>query len=154
MPALGKTRSWQSFEGWCHERGLSPAPAHPWTLAVYIRVIEGTMRYDALKRHVDQIGQAHFEMRRTRPDREPSVQRVLDAVRRREEAKKRRKQKPPPPPPLFRAEDFPEEKTSKKPRTRQDKTAKAARGKTADAANKKKSKSLRVTPKLVRRKRV
>lgn len=147
MPALGKTRSWQSFEGWCHERGLNPAPAHPWTLAAYIRVLEGTMRYDALKRHVDQIGQMHFEMRRTRPDREPSVQRVLDAVRRREEAKKRAKQKPPAPPPLFRAEDFLEEKTAKKPRTRRAKAAETV-------ADKKKSKSLRATPKLVRRKRV
>ncbi len=147
MPALGKTRSWKAFEAWCADRGLSPAPAHPWTLAAYIRVLEGSMRHAALKRHVDQIGQAHFEMRRTRPDRDPSVQRVLDAVRRREEAKKRQKQKPPPPPPLFRAEDFLEEKPAKKTRTQRSKAAKPGKaGKT--------SKSLRATPKLVRRKRV
>ena len=145
MAALGKTRSWEAFSAWCDDRGLAAAPANPWTLAAYIRVLEGSMRFDALKRHIDQIGQMHFEQRRTRPDREPSVQRMLDAVRRREEARKRAqeqaKQKPPAPP-LFQAEDFLDDKTPKKPRTR-------TTGKT-----KAKSRALRVTPKLVRRKRV
>lgn len=150
MAALGKTRSWEAFSAWCDERGLTPAPANPWTLAAYIRYLEGQMRYDALRRHVDHVGQMHFEKRRTRPDRDVMVQRILDAVRRREEAKKRAKQKPPAPPPLFHAEDFLEEKapkTAKKPRTRGATAKKPVSGS-------KKSKSLRATPKLVRRKRV
>ena len=120
MAALGKTRSWEAFSTWCDERGLTPAPANPWMLAAYIRYLEGQMRYDALRRHVDHVGQMHFEKRRTRPDRDVMVQRILEAVRRREEAKK--------------------------PRTR------GAAEKPASAS--KKAKSLRATPKLVRRKRV
>ncbi|MBO6518624.1 MAG: hypothetical protein JJ900_17145 [Rhodospirillales bacterium] len=155
MAVLGKTRSWEAFSAWCDERGLTAAPANPWTLAAYIRVLEGTMRFDALKRHIDQVGQMHFEKRRTRPDREPSVQRVLDAVRRREEAKKRAQKQAkekPPAPPLFRAEDFLEDGKAK---TSKGKTTRTRRGKAAKPeAGKKKSKSLRATPKLVRRKRV
>lgn len=150
MAALGKTRSWEAFSAWCDERGLTPAPANPWTLAAYIRYLEGQMRYDALKRHVEHVGQMHFEKRRTRPDRDVMVQRTLDTVRRREEARKRAKQKPPAPPPLFRAEDFLEAtapEAAKKTSAQRRKTA-------ARAADSKKSRSLRVTPKLVRRKRV
>lgn len=155
MAVLGKTRSWEAFSAWCDDRGLAAAPANPWTLAAYIRVLEGTMRFDALKRHIDQVGQMHFEKRRTRPDREPAVQRVLDAVRRREDAKKRAQKQAkekPPAPPLFRAEDFLEDGKTKTSKAR---AAPAPRGKSATPEpDKKKSKSLRATPKLVRRKRV
>ena len=150
MAALGKTRSWEAFSAWCDERGLTAAPANPWTLAAYIRYLEGQMRYDALRRHVEHVGQMHFEKRRTRPDRDVMVQRILDAVRRREEARKRAKQKPPAPPPLFRAEDFMAEKAPKAAKKTSTQRSKA----TKSAAGSKKSKSLRATPKLVRRKRV
>jgi len=149
VAVLGKKRSWDAFSAWCEARGLAAAPANPWTLAAYIRAVENTMRFDALKRHVDQIGQMHFEQRRTRPDRDAMVQRLLDAVRRREEAKKRAKEqarkKPAAPPPLFDADDFLAAKTpksSKVPKQRTKRTAAA------------KPRALRVTPKLVRRKRV
>ena len=146
MAALGKTRSWDAFVTWCETRGLAAAPANPWTLAAYIRSVENAMRYDALKRHVDQIGQMHFEQRRTRPDRDVMVRRLLDAARRREEAKKRAKEKakekPVAPPPLFEAADFLDAKTPKTPKARTKRGAAA------------KPRALRVTPKLVRRKRV
>jgi len=148
VAALGKIRSWDAFSAWCDERGLAAAPANPWTLAAYIRFVEGTMRYDVLRRHVDQIGQMHFEKRRTRPDRTAMVQRTLDSVRRRAEARKRQsKEKTKPVAPLFEAEDFLDAKTPQKnpkmPRKRQPRD-------TAPA----KHRALRVTPKLVRRKRV
>jgi hypothetical protein len=144
LAALNRTRSWEAFTAWCDDRGLCAAPANPWTLAAYIRFVEGSMRFDALKRHIDQVGQMHFEQRRTRPDRHATVKRVLDAVRRREETKKQAKKRPPSAPPLFEAEDFLNDKKPKSPRTP---SAKAAAGT-------KKKKSLRATPKLVRRKRV
>lgn len=145
MATQGKTRSWDAFNAWCDERGLNAAPANPWTLAAYIRYLEGSMRFDALRRHVDHIGQMHHEKRRTRPDRDTMVQRLLDGVRRREDAKKRAREKPPAPPPLFEAEDFLDTKKPKasKPRTKTKKPAKPT-----------KRGALRATPKLVRRKRV
>jgi len=148
VAALGKTRSWDAFAAWCDARGLAAAPANPWTLAAYIRAVENAMRYDALKRHVDQIGQMHFEQRRTRPDRDVMVKRLLDAARRREEAKKRAQEKAkekPAAPPLFDADDFLAAKTPKTPKTPKPRTKPGAAAK---------PRALRVTPKLVRRKRV
>lgn len=142
MAVSGKTRSWEAFNAWCDARGLCAAPANPWTLAVYIRVIEGAMRSDALNRHIEQIGQMHHEKRRTRPDRHAMVQRMLGAVRRREESKKRAKKTPPAPPPLFRDADFIEAKQPKPARPSAKRATAAKKG------------ALSATPKLVRRKRV
>lgn len=138
MAAPAKVRSWKAFVEWCEERGLRSAPAHTWTLAAYIRYLEGTMRYDALCRHIERIGQMHFEKIRKRPDRHPEIQNILEGVRRRLDEKK----KPPPPPPLFRDEDFLEDppKAARRRQTTPEATT-ARRG-------------LRVTPKLVRRRRV
>ncbi|MEX0694393.1 MAG: hypothetical protein WD075_08125 [Rhodospirillales bacterium] len=137
MNVPGKEKSWLAFVQWCDARGLSSSPANPWTLAAYVRFVEGTMRLDALRRHIDQIGQMHFEKIRKRPDRHTMVKRTLDSVKRREDMKKQ-----PPVPPLFRDEDFLDAKTPKSPRVggpRKPSTAPRA---------------LRVRPQLVRRKRV
>lgn len=92
------------------------------------------MRLEAIRRHVGMIGQMHFEKLRKRPDRDPLVQKTLDTLRRRAEESERA-----PVPVLFNADDFlddapPRRKVLPKP----------ANG----------PRSLRVTPKLVRRKRV
>ena len=95
------------------------------------------MRLDALRRHIDQIGQMHYEKIRKRPDRHTMVKRTLDSVKRRQDIKKQ-----PPAPPLFRDEDFLAAKTPKVPRPREPrKTATSGR-------------ALRAKPPLVRRKRV
>jgi len=134
-----KEQSWSTFVAWCEAHKLCPAPAHPWTVAAYLRSLEGTMRLDAIRRHLAQVGRMHFEKVRKRPDRHPLVERTLASMRQRGEAAKR-----PPPPPLFRAEDF-LERTPAPPPKRRDKS-----DKTAAAPHR----TLRVTPKLVRRKRV
>ena len=137
MSVPGKEKSWQSFVAWCDARGLCSSPANPWTLAAYIRFVEGSMRLDALRRHIDQIGQMHYEKIRKRPDRHTMVKRTLDSVKRRQDIKKK-----PPAPPLFRDEDFLAAKTPKVPRPREPrKTATSGR-------------ALRAKPPLVRRKRV
>ncbi len=96
------------------------------------------MRLDAIRRHIDQVGQMHYEKVRKRPDRHATVKRTLDSIRRRQEIKKL----PPPPPPLFRDEDFLAAGTAKKPRTRKPRAAEVKR------------RSLREKPPLVRRKGV
>ena len=138
LAAPGKERSWKAFVDWCEERGLRSAPAHIWTLAAYIRYLEGSMRYDTLCRHIDRIGQMHFEKIRKRPDRDPEIQKVLEGVRRRIDEKK----KPPPPPPLFRDEDFLEDRPKSARRVTKPKKEPAPR------------RGLRATPKLVSRRRV
>ncbi len=93
------------------------------------------MRLDAIRRHVGMIGQMHFEKLRRRPDRDPLVQKTLEALKRRAEESKRA-----PTPVLFHADDFLDDAPPRR-RTSPPKPANGPR-------------VLRVTPKLVRRKRV
>lgn len=137
MTTPAKQKSWQAFVAWCDDMGLCSSPANPWTLAAYIRHLEGSMRFDSLRRHIDQVGQMHFAKIRKRPDRHATVKRTLDSVRRRQEQKKL----PPPAPPLFRDEDFLDASPPMPSRPREPNTSTMIR------------RSLRTTPQLVRRKR-
>ena len=94
MSVPGKEKSWQSFVAWCDARGLCSSPANPWTLAAYIRFVEGSMRLDALRRHIDQIGQMHYEKIRKRPDRHTMVKRTLDSVKRRQTSRSSPRHRP------------------------------------------------------------
>ena len=102
MAIAAKKQSWLDFEKWCVLRGLSPAPANPWTLCAYIRVIEKTKTPVALKRHIGQIGMMHFEKLRKRPDRDPKVKLMLEIVQEQADAAKENKAVPV----LFDADDF------------------------------------------------
>lgn len=171
MATVGKLRSWDAFSDWCQAHGLASAPAHPWTVAAYLRTVSTGMRLDILRRELGHIGTVHYEKLRTRPDRHPIVKRTLESLRReREEAKK------PKVPALFKPDDFvPTEqppakaksKTKAKAKTKTKGKAKGiakgkakeiTKNKTVSAAPKKpKPKSRRglsASPKLVRRKRV
>lgn len=134
-------RSWREFVAWCDERGLRSAPANTWTLSAYIRYLEGEMTITSLRRHIGYIGQMHYEKIRKRPDRHADVQRTLDGVSARKEARKKKTEVIPP---LFRDEDF----VGQSP----EKPAPAASSPTTKKTTK--QKSLRATPKLVRRKRI
>lgn len=136
MASAGKQKSWQDFIEWCAQHGLSYAPAHPWTLAAYTLHLEHLLRPDKIRRAVQHIGQMHFEKVRKRPDLHPIVSRTLESIRARDDAAKA-----PKPPPLFRPDDF----LADAP-----KAAKPAKAKTPEGAAKR---GLRVTPKLVRRKK-
>ena len=138
MAIAVKKQSWLDFEKWCVLRGLCPAPANPWTLCAYIRVIEKTMTIVALKRHISHIGVMHFEKLRKRPDRDPMVKNMLQSIEEHVEDAKAKKAVPV----LFDAEDFldaasPKPKPKKKPANKADK-----------------KRGLSTEPKLVRRKKV
>lgn len=131
-----KKKSWLDFEKWCVLRGLSPAPANPWTLCAYIRVVEKSMKVLALQRHIGQIGEMHFEKLRKRPDRDPMVKKMLESVREREEATKANKKIPV----LFDVDDFLDESSPKPKKAKAKKAAKKG--------------ALSSEPKLVRRKKL
>ncbi len=136
MAISAKKKSWLDFEKWCVLRGLSPAPANPWTLCAYIRVVEKSMKVLALKRHIGQIGEMHYEKLRKRPDRDPMVKKMLESVQEREDATKAKKKVPV----LFDVDDFLEESPPKPKKAKPKKAAKKS--------------GLRSEPKLVRRKKV
>lgn len=136
MAIAAKKQSWLDFEKWCVLRGLSPAPANPWTLCAYIRVIEKTKTPVALKRHIGHIGMMHFEKLRKRPDRDPKVKQMLESVQEQADAAKENKAIPV----LFDADDFldgDKPKPKKKPVKKTDK-----------------KRGLSTAPKLVRRKKI
>ena len=135
-----KKQSWQNFEKWCVLRGLCAAPANPWTLCAYIKVIENTMTPVALKRHITHIGVMHFEKLRKRPDRDPMVKRMLESIQERADTAKEKQAVPV----LFDADDFLETTPPKKKA--------AAKKKPLKAGDKKRS--LRADPPLVRRKKI
>lgn len=136
MAISAKKKSWLDFEKWCVLRGLSPAPANPWTLCAYIRVVEKSMKVLALKRHIGQIGEMHYEKLRKRPDRDPMVKKMLESVQEREDATKAKKKVPV----LFDVDDFLDESPPKRKKPKTKKTAKKG--------------GLSSEPKLVRRKKV
>lgn len=135
-----KKQSWQDFEKWCVLRGLSAAPANPWTLCAYIRVVEKTMTPVALKRHVGQIGVMHFEKIRKRPDRDPMVKKMLENIQAQADAEKEKKAVPV----LFDADDFLDENPANKKAPAKKKAKKSPT----------KKKGLRAEPPLVRRKKI
>lgn len=136
MAAASKQKSWQDFIEWCARHGLRYAPAHAWTLAAYTLHLERQMRPDKIRRAVQHIGQMHFEKVRKRPDLHPIVSRTLESIRARDEAAKQ-----PKPPPLFRPDDFLAD------------APKAAKSAKTGAGENVAKRGLRVTPKLVRRKK-
>lgn len=138
MAIAAKKQSWMDFEKWCVLRGLSSAPAHPWTLCAYIRVIEENKTPVALKRLIGHIGVMHFEKIRKRPDRDPMVKKMLEGIQERDDNEKEKKTIPV----LFNADDFLDAAPKKKALTKKAK-------KTTD-----KKRGLRAEPPLVRRKKV
>lgn len=139
MAIAAKKQSWLDFEKWCVLRGLNSAPANPWTLCAYIRVIEKTKTPVALKRHIGHIGVMHFEKIRKRPDRDPMVKKMLETIQERADAAKQEKNVPV----LFDADDFLKDAASKKAPAKK-------KPKKSDA----KKRALRAEPPLVRRKKI
>lgn len=91
--------AWEDFFAWCRGRRLKPLPAHPWTVAAYVRWCEGRRRVRTIPSALDAIAERHMRRALARPDRSIVVRRTLHAVaagvpRKREAAA------------LFRAEDF------------------------------------------------
>lgn len=90
MPTPRET-AWNEFVDWCGGRGLNAMPAHPWTLAAYIRWLEYRASPSAIQRIVRAIARQHREKSRKRPERHPTVTRTLRGVELR--AKERRQRR-------------------------------------------------------------
>lgn len=85
--ALARPRTWSEFKRWCAARGLKPLPAHPWTIAAYLRWVD--RRYGARDaRHaLDAITREHLLKTVRAPARHPLVLRTLDLIARRSEVR-------------------------------------------------------------------
>lgn len=92
-------RVWEDFRAWCRRRRLAALPAHPWTVAAYLRWCAACHRQPALQRRLSAIVRGHLLGCVPSPDRHPVVGRTLHQI----EVQKRPKPKPPS---LFRPDDF------------------------------------------------
>ncbi len=127
-----RERAWRDFERWCRGRGLRALPAHPWTVAAYLRWCEPRHRVTTIVKTLRVIARAHLLDCRKPPDRHPTVKRTLRRIEARWRSRGDRAA-------LFRAEDFTGEGTVR--------VAKPA----ADAKTGRRAWSPRATPRLVSR---
>jgi hypothetical protein len=77
MRTAKREKLWNDFEQWCHNRRLRSLPAHPWTLAAYVRWCETRHRYPAILERIRTIARIHLLACAAAPDRHPTVMRTL-----------------------------------------------------------------------------
>lgn len=100
--------AWDAFVSWCQERGVSPMPANPWTLAAYARWCEHQQPGEDIGKAFKTIFRVHGAKSRKRPDRDPLVVATLSNIEERAKEKKaavKRKAKDKSPP-LFPDDDI------------------------------------------------
>lgn len=85
--SVSTARLWSDFKRWCASKGLKPLPAHPWTIAAYLRVVDrratGEDGARAAKRALDVIAREHVLKTARVPTRHPTVQKTLELIERR-----------------------------------------------------------------------
>ena len=132
-------KSWNEFARWCQARGLKPIPTHAWTLAAFVRWCEPRHDYATIVAITKAIARKHLIAGHSDPERHPMVKRTLAMVERSISNRHHRSA-------LF-DDDF----TNEEPviiQTPETPSDIAKRGRPA----KRVLKSMRLTPKLVRRK--
>jgi hypothetical protein len=75
----GQKKIWREFVFWCEDRGLVPLPAHPWTVAAYLRWHEAK-NPDMTAPLIKTIARVHLLANRTSPHRHPMVLRTLKMI--------------------------------------------------------------------------
>jgi len=102
-----RIKTWGDFKRWCEVRHLKALPAHPWTVAAYLRWVERRQDAVAARTALNVISRAHLLKSARVPERHPTVQSTIDLIERRAETQAQRSNlfdddlltdAPPPPP--------------------------------------------------------
>ncbi|MBC8267723.1 MAG: hypothetical protein H8E36_03155 [Rhodospirillaceae bacterium] len=136
-------KSWNEFARWCQARRLKPLPAHPWTLATFVRWCEPRYDYGEIVAITKAIARRHLITGHSDPERHPMVRRTLAMIERRISNKHQRSA-------LFDDDAF--SKMEDEPESVEDEQSLSEKPKRRGPA-KRVMKSMRSTPKLVRRRR-
>jgi len=83
MPLRSHGKSWNQFARWCQARKLKSLPAHPWTLAAFVRWCEPRHDYLTIVAITKAIARRHLLTGHSDPERHPMVQRTLAMIGRR-----------------------------------------------------------------------
>ncbi|MBZ5580506.1 MAG: site-specific integrase [Acidobacteriia bacterium] len=78
----GYKSDWRHFCGWCETRRLSPLPAGPETVAVYIAECAARLKVGSLQRRLNAITEAHKAVGLEPPTRSPIVANTMKGIRR------------------------------------------------------------------------
>lgn len=85
-----RLKTWGDFKRWCRARNLAPLPAHPWTIAAYLRWVDRRHDAKAARAALQVIAREHLLKTARVPDRHPTVQRTLALIERRAETRAQR----------------------------------------------------------------
>lgn len=80
MATPQREKAWMDFRIWCVARGLRPLPAHPWTVAAYVRFCEGRHRSKTITGKVQTIIRAHVLGGHASPEKSIILKRTLKCV--------------------------------------------------------------------------
>jgi len=99
MARQSNDKIWNDFVQWCRKRQLRPMPAHPWTIAAFLRWMDSQDNGDSTGSALKSIARAHLLCGRRSPHRHPMIERTLGSIYRRRESAPDRSN-------LFEARDF------------------------------------------------
>ena len=85
MASRINNKAWDDFVLWCQVRRLNAVPAHPWTLAAYVRWCEPRMKPRMIAKMIMEIDRVHESKTRKRIHRDPLVKRTLKMIENRSE---------------------------------------------------------------------
>lgn len=100
MPRLSD-KEWRAFEDWCAGRRLKALPAHPWTVAAYVRWCEPRQKMQNIVDSLKSITRMHLLKCHKAPGKNATVVKILRQIEIRALNKDTRAA-------LFQAEDFAE----------------------------------------------
>ncbi|MEE8394280.1 MAG: hypothetical protein V3R66_08035 [Rhodospirillales bacterium] len=92
-------KGWRDFDAWCARRRVKALPAHPWTVAAYLRWRESRYRSPDIESAVKAIARGHLLNSAQSPDRHPTVKRTIRMIEARAHTRSNRAA-------LFLDEDF------------------------------------------------
>ena len=84
-----RTQHWTEFRKWCVQRKLRACPAHPWTIAAYLRVVDRRAGTRDAQAALDAISREHILKTMRTPMRNAIVVRTMEMIERRGEVRDR-----------------------------------------------------------------
>jgi len=134
-----RAKTWGEFIRWCESRGLKSLPAHPWTIAAYLRWVDRRKGAQAARDALNVIAREHLLKTARVPARHPTVQSTIELIERRAETRGLHSN-------LFDEDAMVETESQEKPDEIVD-----AKPEPAEPEQRPKRRNLASTPRLVRR---
>ncbi len=134
-------KGWRDFVTWCQRRRVKYLPAHPWTVAAYLRWCETNYRNPDIVTITKAIARGHLLNCSVFDDDHPTVRNTMAMIETRADTQAQRAD-------LFRDMDFVEDRAAP---SEIPKKHPPAHKKKAISKNKRRTRIMNVTPRLVSR---